>query len=697
MVEDFFHYASIGRYDLAKSTGEKVLASGASPADVLAQFEKVIDSRNRRVPAHLRLELYERMLSWQRVAEMKELSIKFLDIFNKAKKERASDPAFIEQNIKRLGAGTRAYLLAMEQLKQSGEVAVPLLLATLKDPQQKDLHVAVRSALRDLGHRALNPLLAATELKDRALLPSVISALGDLGYEAAVPYLARLARQGADDIIKTAARSALVRLGAESALQASPAELFYGLAEKFYYGKCSVAAAKDSPTTLMWFAGPTTIEKREVPSAVFNELMAMRACEYVLALDPSRMDAVSLWLAAAFRREIDLPQGAADPVWDEKHPAADYYARAAGVHHLNAVLRRAMRDQDAALALKAIKALQAIVGTVSLFGPDGDKPILSAMRFGDRLVRFEAAFTVAEALPQQPFAGQEQVVPIMAEALRQTGKAGVLVLASSQDELNQRVEMLGKSGAYIVKGGISPQTVLAASAALPGVDVIVAHENAAEQIDRLMTAARGNVRLERAALLVIVTSKAASRYAAMAAGDPLITVTEATDEAGLTAAIEEARKRAGGLPLDEKLASECVLRSAALLGKLAISRGQVLDLTVAQPALLAVLLDDAHIENARAAGNVLALLGGREVQTALAGRALDEKTGDELRVSLLKNLATHAKFFGNLLDQPLKDALTRLVESGATMEVRAAAAEAHGALDLPAEQVKTLILNQAKK
>ncbi len=300
------------------------------------------------------------------------------------------------------------------------------------------------------------------------------------------------------------------------------------------------------------------------------------------------------------------------------------------------------------------------------------------MRYPDRRVRFEAAMAIAAALPQRAFGGQDNVVPILAEVLMQTGKPGVLVLASSQDELNQRLEMIGKSGKYLVKGGISADTTVASATGLPGVDVIIANEKNADQIDRLLSQTRGNARLERAALLVIVASKVASPYASIAINDPLVTVTEAKDEAGFEAAIEEARKRSGGLPMDEKKATEYALRSAALLERLAISRGQVLDLSLAQNALLAAV-DDTRPEVVKAAGQVLALMSLKACQQKLAINGTDEKTADDVKVSLLKSLAVSARFFGNQLDASQLDPLTKLVEAGATKEVREAAAEAHGA------------------
>ena len=107
-------------------------------------------------------------------------------------------------------------------------------------------------------------------------------------------------------------------------------------------------------------------------------------------------------------------------------------------------------------------------------------------------------------------------------------------------------------------------------------------------------------------------------------------------------------------------------------------------------------LDDQRPEIARAAANALGLLNSREAQAALASKAIDEKTPDDFKINLLKDLSVNAKFYGNLIDQGLIDGLAKLAEGAANLDVKSAAAEALGALNLRSDQVKTLILNQAK-
>ena len=70
------------------------------------------------------------------------------------------------------------------------------------------------------------------------------------------------------------------------------------------------------------------------------------------------------------------------------------------------------------------------------------------------------------------------------------------------------------------------------------------------------------------------------------------------------------------------------------------------------------------------------------------------KTPPEMRVSLYKALATSAKFNGNKLDASTLGDLQQVVVGEKDLNVQSAAAEARGALNLPAADVKQLILDR---
>ena len=585
------------------------------------------------------------------------------------------------------------YYDRVEQLKTSGELAVPVMLNYLRDPSKRELQVPIRSALKDMGVKSLNPLLAATDMKDPVVLPWVISALGDLGYDNAVPYLVRILKASdTPKAIQEAASSALLRLNITNPTALDPAQLFFDLAEKFYYEKASVQPEKGLKEAYIWSYTNEGLVDKVVPAATFNEDMTLRECEYCLKINPARGDAVSLWIDAGYKREAEIPEGQSDTFWEEKHPPTHYYAVASGTAHLNPALARALRDKNSAVALRAIRSLNEIVGATNLFAGD-QSPLIDGLRYGDRQVRIEAALAIAQALPQKSFPGQERVIPILAEALAQTGKPGVLILAPT-DRINALREQLKN---YALAGGSTPEAAAAAGASLSAVDVILMYESVSTNIEQMFTIAGQSLRLERAAKLIVPrVSKVATPYAQLAISNPTVTVTDPNlDEAGLNAAIEEARKRAGGLPMDEKMATTYALRAAEMLQRLAISKGQVFDLLVAQPAVMAAL-DDQRPEIAHAAANSLGLLNSREAQAALATKAIDEKTQDEFKIILLKDLSVHAKFYGNMLDATLIESLGKLAETAANLDVKSAAAEALGALNLRSEQIKVLIVNQAR-
>jgi hypothetical protein len=335
-----------------------------------------------------------------------------------------------------------------------------------------------------------------------------------------------------------------------------------------------------------------------------------------------------------------------------------------------------MRDGASPVALRSIDSLAEIVGQANLFDQPESKPLLAAMHYADRVVRFKAAAAVAAALPQKPFAGQEAVVPLLADMLAQTGKPGMLVIAKDQNELNAMKEAMAKAGQTNVMGSIGVAGAGEASKLLAAVDaVIYSAALPKDQSDKIPLMLE-SPRLQPAARIVAEPSDLA-------------------DPARLGAKIDAELKKANPLPLPPEQATQFALRAADLMGKLAISRGQVLDLSAAQPALLGAL-DDARPEIVKACGSVLAYMKGNEIQARLLARALDEKLAPELRIAMFKDLANNGRFFGTGLDAERLESLRKAAETEKAQDIRSAAGEAFGTFSKSPEQIKPLILNQTK-
>ena len=199
---------------------------------------------------------------------------------------------------------------------------------------------AIRRALVDMGRTALNPLMACTEMKqDQATLITLLSVMANIGYSDEIPYIARLATdKDTSPAVKAAANKALERMGAGDGSKLDTAALFHDLGEKFYYNNSSITYDNRGTMAFIWFWDDSKgLYKEDVSPAAFNDIMAMRAAEYSLKADAAKPPAVSLWLAANYKREVDLGDAGVDPI-NKAKPSAHFYGVASGVQYLNQVL-----------------------------------------------------------------------------------------------------------------------------------------------------------------------------------------------------------------------------------------------------------------------------------------------------------------------------------------------------------------------
>jgi hypothetical protein len=146
----------------------------------------------------------------------------------------------------------------------------------------------------------------------------------------------------------------------------------------------------------------------------------------------------------------------------------------------------------------------------------------------------------------------------------------------------------------------------------------------------------------------------------------------------------------------EAMADDYAVRAAGALLHVGRTNNRVLDLSLAQDALVSATRDNRPTVK-MLASQVLAYINGAAAQGAIATQAMDERHSLDIRISAFDALAVSGKVNGNLLDSAMVDSIYGLVsDAGADADLRAAAAGAFGALNLPSEKVKTLILDQAK-
>ena len=560
---DFLHYTAIGRFELAQSYGEQLIADQPDPTVLLELAESDKYAQGYQVL----LKMYTDS------EQLREVSGKILGLIEEGRYIRRTDPKIIIAEIKRLSSSIRGRIAAEERLRNSGEYAIPFMLAALSDESRKNEFSYITEAMPKVGRSAIRPLVAALQMDDVAVKIEIVRALGAIGDFEPLPHLKLIVETDSSQQLKEQATHAIQQINSNM-MQVTAAELFFTLGEKYYNQDDSLAAPAEFDFANIWFwdAEKQALTRQKIDKRYFDEMMAMRSCEWALKADAGIGKAIGLWIASFFRAEsvgIEMPA-----YFDAGHADAMTYATTAGPEYLHQALERALNDNDAYVALSVVEAMAVNAGEKSLLYRVGaEQPLAKALDFGDRKVRYSAAIAFAEANPVMEFTNSKLIVRNLSEA----------ILEQNSDE-----------------------------------------------------------------------------------------------------------------EMDTELSGQYALRAIAAMYKLVLTRNEIVDLAEAGGALMEVTQTDNPVMQTQAA-QVLAHLESPEAQRAIAKMALAENNSIEIRISAFMSLAVSAKINANLLLTEQVEAIYGLVSSlDADPDLRAAAAGAYGALNLPSEQVKSLILDQSK-
>ncbi len=408
---DFLHYTKIGRFDMAKGHAQAILGSNPDPVKLLE-----LSRANQQG-----YQILVRVNDVAPDAELADLSGKILATIEQGRFIERTEPRIIAEEVRRLSGTDRGWLTAVKRLRNAGEYAIPFMLDAMADSsREKELSDIVR-ALPQIGRDAIRPLVAALQTDNVPLKAQIITALGKIGYPQSQAYLKYVIENEDSAQLRAMAQESIRQIN-QDMLQVPAAQLFYELAEKYYYHAQSLAPAQDASFANVWFwdSDAGKLVREEVDQSYFNELMAMRTCEWALKADSGFGSAIGLWLAAFFKAESagveNMPA-----YFGERHADALVYATTAGVEYLHQALARAVKDKNAHVALGVIEALATTAGEKSLLYQMGpSQPLLQALSFNDRMVRYSAAIAIGAAGPKEGFAESKLVVANLAEALGQS-------------------------------------------------------------------------------------------------------------------------------------------------------------------------------------------------------------------------------------------------------------------------------------
>mgnify|MGYP000175354624 CR=1 FL=1 len=686
--EELIHYIQIAKPELALAHGQW-LVNEAPEAELLDAVE-----------ASRVAESYEVILERaQNVETTRDMAIKLVKKIQDARFKRARDPERIRQDIQKLAQGERARKNALERLRVAGQFASKELLKTLQNPDESKMHPYVLGAMVTIGRDMVYPLAEALADLEPVAMGQVAEVLGEIGYPRALPYLKRvMENEKADAHAKATIARAYMQIAKSQGLteEITAAQLFLVLGRNFYTaatdGKNVIPGIDEvDDTGVIWVynidAGLVDIH---VPSAIFGDVLSHRAARAALQLQSDLDPALSLWLMANLRRENRLPEGGKDLSYPPTWHSPMFYLKASQPLRSHDVLERALNDGDAELSRDAIKALGDIAGTDALVNKEGTiQPLLRALGYPDRRVRYESSFTLTNARPKAAFPGSFRVVPVLAEAVRQTEIRYALVIASTQDRYNTLASVLKDSG-YSPFGGLSLEASSDELTLKPGIDLIVTDLDA-DGVTALYEKSIADYKLAAVPMVAVGTEGTVIRLSDTFRGNRrMFPVLFSDDAAKLKPGFEQARLSYVGKEVGADEAAKYASQSLMLLREIVMSRDEVYNVLDAQPALLEALSKDSRQAIVQQVGTVLALINTDDSQKALADAALDETRPEDTRISLLSSLAESATHYGSKLNEVQLDNLQKMLGT-AKGDLGIAAARAFGAHSQPTAKVVDLI------
>jgi HEAT repeat protein len=674
--EDLIHYIKIAQTNAALSEAKYISSGQFQPEEIYDVAMATAGSREV-LARGMRLEGLDAPLT------------DILKLIEQGYQQKRSDPEQIKRSVEMLGGTLEGYQLARRRLIESGEFALPVMFSYLMDAQTSDvLRTRLLTVLPDMGKEAVRGLSVVLQSQDPNLVKAAASALAQIEYPHAAPRLKEALMR--DDLVADAretVRRALVAVAGPSALEKSVSEIFHTWAGNYYDKNESLMPDPRNPGighVWFWTEG-LGLEMVPVPLEIFPDIYAMRFSRLALKYDPTFGSAVPLWVKAFARREVALPADAEDPLLKPDQLHARDYILATSPRYLQRALADALEEENSEVAFMLIEGLARTQGAKSLVATisGGAQPLVEALTYGDRRVRNLAAISLARALPTEPFSGYQLVMPVLTQALRQSGTKSA-VLVGADNKLTSAVRAAG----YEPIQGDDPDKAAAEALAVGGADVFIVNDP--------NDYARTRDLLQRQPILSqcpVVVVRGGSSLQRVAQDEPLlIVVGEVTDDA-VKSALTEAAQTGVGRPMEADEANQWAIRTAGAIEKIAASGQDIYDAKLAVSALVSASGSDSD-EVRTAASGALAAIDSSQAQRGVANLALAPDVSEPVRIEAFNDLSGSLRRFGNLLTDAQAEATVELVLSDASRDLRRAASKALGALNLPSEQIQKLILSR---
>lgn len=682
LLEDFAHYSLTANVQLASDNAQALLDLPLTDAELAI----ILDEGSANIDA----EKFERAISRaQMVPELEDIASELARRIEVGRLDLARDAKRINEAIAMLVGTQRAKLLAKNRLIAAGEYAVPALLRQVTEGTDESLKLAGQDMIRQIGRQAVTPLCESLRHLGAVNQRIVCDLLGDIGWHHAAPYLREISL---DDTISGPVRDAASRAFANvQGVDTDLSTLYTIQGRQYFKGIESLIAYPTESSNNIWsydaFVG---LVATPVPTVIYSEVMSMRMVGKALDIDPGNAIALSLFVGANLRRENNLPEGESDPIFGDLNYSPDFYATVFGTQICQDVLGMALDEKDTPLVRDAIAALSKTTGGSNLFSGTGRRPLLECLEYPDRRVQYEAALTLAQALPREGFDGDFWIVPLLSSAVRTGSQMFALVIADDREDQQTIANRLSSLGYSIVGQGASVREVNNEIQESTGVDLVVIQRNTANRSRETVQSLSLIPRTAVAPILISAAQIDRNSLKEEYRGHPRVSVVRVgLSEEALASIIESLMARGAGGRITEEEAEAYAIDALIALRDIAISHSPVYNIGDALSSLRDAL--DVRTGTTRLwVADILALIPDQRAQRKLFDDAMVD--GDDQQIDLLERAAESVKRYGNMIEQRHIDALIDLIMN-TDGEIAEAASRVHGSLNLPAGAALELIPN----
>jgi HEAT repeat protein len=437
--------------------------------------------------------------------DLHQTALRILELGKGAYQRLVRSPEEIQKIVAQLDGPFDKKWEAINMLSAIGQRATPFLIEQLANPSET-IRANTMHALEKIGNEAVFPLIESLQSKALLVKQNAVIILGVIRDERAIPALKQICEDDEEvPDVKRYAVESLKKITKTSVDKLKPAkEYYFTLAEKFYYSHPSVMINFYGDYVIWrWDVASNSLKMKEVPDFTFNDLLAEEYCYNGLKLDENYEPSWSLLVCAllsqynksdialqtALRKNKsgEITQEVLTKLQSDLSKIKENLTAGslAGKTYFYKALQRSLTDNNADVAVSCIQFLKDSADFTDL--PTGSKnvsmgsPLIEALSHSDKRIRYAAAEALLKMNPPQSFQDMGKVIPIINEALGESGVRVVLLIEPGSKIRSYLKTELTKLNCFTIET-LNAQDGINSAKRFPTEDLIILNNKLANEV-----------------------------------------------------------------------------------------------------------------------------------------------------------------------------------------------------------------------